>query len=129
MLLLIAAAAVGIAPVKPDLSGRRIVAYDDGTIDWSTTDPGNVAPGLVPRYGLLPALVASLGGDFVISKDLSRADLQDANVLIVLPPGGATCAGNHEQIREKNLELRQCGRRSDRSRPNPRRARARAITP
>ena len=41
-LLLVAAAAAGFAPVKPDLSGKRIVAYDDGTLDWTTADPGNV---------------------------------------------------------------------------------------
>ena len=61
------------------------MAYDDGTIDWTTSDPGNASPGLSPRYGLLPALVASLGGDFVVSKDLNAGDLRDASVLIVLP--------------------------------------------
>jgi hypothetical protein len=91
--LLVAAGAAGLAPVRPDLSGRRIVAYDDGSLDWTTTDPGNVAPGLSPRYGLLPALVASLGGEFVVSKDLNANDLRDASVLIVLPPGNSSKAG------------------------------------
>jgi hypothetical protein len=89
LLLFIAAAAIGIAPVKPDLAGKRIVAYDDGKIDWTTSDPSTAAPGLAPRYGLLPALVASLGGEFVVSKDLSEGDLRDASVLIVLPHGSA----------------------------------------
>ncbi len=104
-LLVVAAAAVGVAPVKPDLAGRRVVAYDDGTIDWTTSNPGNISPGLSPRYGLLPALVASLGGEFVVSKDLNAGDLRDASVLIVLPPGtppkpGATAS-------EISIEIRQ----------------------
>ncbi len=86
-LVIIAAAAVGLAPLKPDLAGRRIVVYDDGSIDWTTNDPGNVAPGLLPSYGLLPALVASLGGEFIVSRDLNTGDLRDASVLLVLPPG------------------------------------------
>ncbi len=106
-LLLLTAAAVGIAPVKPDLTGRRVVAYDDGTIDWTTSDPGNVPPGLSQRYGLLPALVASLGGEFVVSKDLNAGDLRDAAVLIVLPPGMPSKAA-----REKVKCPTTCGRES-----------------
>ena len=87
-----AAVAMTLSPVKPDLKGRRIVAYDDGTTDWSTTDPGAVPPGRLPRYGLLPALVESLGGEFIRSRDLADADLQAADVLIVLPPRSAANA-------------------------------------
>ena len=89
VLLVVAAAAAMVAPVKPDLTGRRIVAYDDGSLDWTVVDPGNVAPGLSQRYGLLPALVASLGGQFVVSKDLRAGDLREADVLVVLPPGAS----------------------------------------
>jgi len=85
-LLIVAAMALTLSPVKPDLTGRRIVAYDDGATDWSLTDPGTVSPGRLPRYGLLPALIESLGGKFIRSRDLADADLQGADVLIVLPP-------------------------------------------
>ena len=84
-LLIVAAVAMTFSPVNPDLKGRRIVAYDDGATDWTTADPGTVPPGRLPRYGLLPALVASLGGEFIRSRDLADADLQSADVLIVLP--------------------------------------------
>ena len=87
--MIVAAVAMTFSPVKPDLKGRRIVAYDDGATDWSTTDPGTVPPGRLPRYGLLPALVESLGGEFIRSRDLADADLQGADVLIVLPPRSA----------------------------------------
>ena len=101
-LLVVVAAAATLAPVKPDLAGRRIVAYDNGSLDWTTTDPGNVAPGLAQRYGLLPALVASLGGEFAVSKDLGAGDLRDADVLVVLPPGASSKPGG-----EMPYEIRQ----------------------
>jgi hypothetical protein len=85
-LLIVAAIAMTLSPIKPDLKGRQIVAYDDGATDWSTTDPGDSPPGLSPRYGLVPVLVQSLGGHFVRSRDLENAALQGADVLIVLPP-------------------------------------------
>ncbi|MGO9108557.1 MAG: hypothetical protein ACLP9L_04925 [Thermoguttaceae bacterium] len=91
-LLIVAEAAMTFSPVRPDLEGRRIVAYDDGATDWTTADPGAVPPGVLPRYGLLPVLVQSLGGEFIRSRDLADADLQGADVLIVLPPGSAANA-------------------------------------
>ena len=120
-LLIVAAVAMTLSPVKPDLKGRRIVAYDDGATDWSTTDPGTVPPGRLPRYGLLPALVESLGGEFIRSRDLADADLQDADVLIVLPPRSAANAAAAEasipgDIRKPDLEVRLRRRPDDRRR-------------
>ncbi len=91
-LLLLAAVTLTLSPVKPDLTGRRIVAYDDGATDWSAADPGAVPPGHSPRYGLLPMLVQSLGGQFIRSRDLADAALQDADLLLVLPSRSAADA-------------------------------------
>jgi hypothetical protein len=91
-LLILATVAMTLTPVKPDLKGRRIVAYDDGTIDWSTTDAGAAPPGRLPGYGLLPALVESLGGEFRRSRDL--ADLRPTDLLIVLPPQASAGAAS-----------------------------------
>ncbi len=107
-LLIVAAVALTLSPVQPDLKGRRIVAYDDGTTDWSTTDPGTVPPGRLPRYGLLPALVESLGGEFLRSRDL--ADLHDADVLIVLPPRSAVrLAAAARQLRNRFPTISKAG--------------------
>ncbi len=100
-LLIVAAAAMTLSPVQPDLKGRRIVAYDDGAIDWTTTNPGTVPPGRLPRYGLLPALVESLGGEFIRSRNLADADLQGADVLIVLPPRSADNVSIPNDIRNQ----------------------------
>jgi hypothetical protein len=84
-LLFATALLMAFSLARPSLQGRQVVAYDDGAIDWGTTDPGPSSPGRLPRYGLLPALVESLGGKFVRSRRLADADLQCADVLIVLP--------------------------------------------
>jgi hypothetical protein len=91
-LLMFAAIAMTYMSAPPDLKNRHIVAYDDGATDWSTADPGTVPPGNMPRYGLLKALVESLGGDFIHPRDLTEADLRAADVLIVLPPKSAASA-------------------------------------
>ncbi len=90
-LLIVAAVAMTLSPVQPDLTGRRIVAYDDGATDWTSSDTG-----MSPQYGLLPALVESLGGEFVRSRDLADSVLQNADVLIVLPPRAAANAAVEE---------------------------------
>ena len=107
-LMALSVAALVFSPVAPDLKARRVVAYDDGATDWTTDDPGLVPAGRVPRFGLLPALVESLGGQFVFSRQLSDADLQSADVLIVLPPGTTAAdplrklpTGFDEQVRER----------------------------
>ncbi len=88
----VAAFAFFFAPGKPDLQGHKIVAYDGGMdwggIDWGVNDPGKPLPHDAPRFGLLPVLVESLGGKFVVSKDLAPDDLIEADVVIVLPPRG-----------------------------------------
>ncbi len=88
-LFIVAVAALTFTPLQPDLKGRRIVAYDDGATDWGIADPGDVPPGKRPRYGLLPALVESLGGELIRSRDLAATDLSAADVLIVLPSRAA----------------------------------------
>jgi hypothetical protein len=103
-LLIVAAVLLTYTPGRPDLQKRRIVAYDDGSTDWSTADTGSVPPGSIPRYGLLPALVASLGGEFIRSRELTDADLQAADVLVVLPPRGAANSappGMPEELRNR----------------------------
>jgi len=97
-LLIVTAITLTLSPVKPGLTGRRIVAYDDGATDWSLTDPGTVPPGRLPRYGLLPVLVEGLGGKFIRSRDLADADLLGADILIVLPPRSAANAATKASI-------------------------------
>ena len=67
-----------------DLAGKTIVASGQGfMLDWLKPEfDSNV----VGNYGLLPAFVESLGGKFVVSKDLSSQDLAAADVLLLVHP-------------------------------------------
>ena len=83
-----------LAPVRCDLSGRKIAAYDRGerapSEGWSWDKPvhdkyGRDSAGL---YGVFPTLVSCLGGTFARSADLADADLANADVLVVIHPLG-----------------------------------------
>jgi hypothetical protein len=103
-LLIVAAVAMTYAPAQPDLKNRHVVAYDDGFTDWTTSDPGAVPPGSLPRYGLLPVLVQSLGGDFIRSRELTEADLGAADVLVIVPSKASARAaspGLSEELRKR----------------------------
>ncbi len=68
---------------RSSLKGKRIVAYNQGFVDWKkpehdTTDPGT--------YGILPLFIKSLRGEFVPSSDLSEEDLAEADVLLLIHP-------------------------------------------
>ncbi|MBN1361471.1 MAG: hypothetical protein JW993_12810 [Sedimentisphaerales bacterium] len=68
------------------LEGKKIVFYEKGFLNWlkPTHDMyGRLASGM---YGMLPAFVESLGARCVVSPDLSDADLNDADALVLIFP-------------------------------------------
>ncbi len=67
-----------------DLAGKTVVASGQGfMLDWLKPEfDSNV----VGNYGLLPVFVESLGGKFVVSKDLTPQDLAAADVLLLVHP-------------------------------------------
>ncbi|MFH1730514.1 MAG: DUF4350 domain-containing protein, partial [Planctomycetota bacterium] len=71
---------------KSDLAGKTVVVYKEGFLNWlkpKHDDYGRLAIGM---YGALPAHVESLGGRCLISPELSQADLDGADVLVLLFP-------------------------------------------
>jgi hypothetical protein len=83
-LLAVAAALLAtLAPSPSDLKGKKIVAYEGKKDYWLKPQYDSADDGL---YGMLPALVESLGGKFVRSKDFSANDLDKADVLVVIHP-------------------------------------------
>jgi len=66
-----------------DLKGKKIVAYEKGYVNWLKPEYESQQDGF---FGLLPTFVESLGGKFVLSKDLSEQDLAQADVLIIIHP-------------------------------------------
>ncbi len=68
-----------------DLSGRTVVGYARGYVSRDPPWEGRAGVAKSP-LGILPGLVESLGGRFVSSAELSSADLEGADVLVVVHP-------------------------------------------
>ncbi len=68
---------------QSDFSGKRIVAYQQGRLDWIKPEHDSDDAG---AYGILPIFVESLRGAFATSADLSQEDLAGADVLLLLHP-------------------------------------------
>ena len=74
------------ASLTSDLTGRRVVAYNEGYLNWMRPTWENIDEQPVASYGLLPWLVESLGGEFARSDTLSDADLANADTLVAIHP-------------------------------------------
>jgi len=87
-----------LSPTPEDLTGRKIVFYEKGYLNWlkpTHESYGRLSSGM---YGMLPTFVESLGAESVVSPDLSEADLQDADALILLFPDEPWQEGQLERI-------------------------------
>jgi len=69
-----------------DLSGRKIVAYQRGYLNWDKPAPKGSGRASAGLYGMLPTLVTSLGGQFTRSAELAPADLDKADLLVLIHP-------------------------------------------
>ncbi|HID77085.1 MAG TPA: DUF4350 domain-containing protein [Planctomycetaceae bacterium] len=70
----------------PRLEGKRVVACDDGLLDWLKPEHDLYGREAAGMYGMLPELINSLGGQLVRSADLAQADLQGADLVLVIHP-------------------------------------------
>jgi hypothetical protein len=75
-----------LSPKKLDLEGARVVAYEEGYLNWQKPEHDNYGRESAGLYGMFPALVESLGAGFAHSADLSPEDLQQADVLVLIHP-------------------------------------------
>jgi hypothetical protein len=75
-----------------DLKGRKIVVYDAPGLDWSNPKLERKTPRTARMYGMLPDLIASLGGELLPGAQLSKDDLAKADVLVILAPSDTTHA-------------------------------------
>lgn len=69
-----------------NLTGKTVVAYEQGFLNWNKPEHNTYGAESAGLYGMLPALVEDLGGKFVRSPDLSAADVSQADVLLVIHP-------------------------------------------
>jgi len=87
--ILVAVATGGLSAWPPgggDLSDRTIVAYRGGDVDWIVPTHDALGPDQTGVYGLLPSLVADLGGRWLLSEEFSEEELEGADVLLVIQP-------------------------------------------
>jgi len=104
----LAAAALAMAILVPivttlhtaplSATGKKIVFYEKGFLNWlkpAHDSYGRLSSGM---YGMLPVFVESLGATSLISANLSEADLQDADALVLLNPNDPWTNGQLDRI-------------------------------
>ena len=80
------------------LSGKRIVFYEKGFLNWLRPEHdsyGRLSSGM---YGMLPMYLQSLGATTKISPELSDDDLQDADVVVLLFPDDPWQPGQRQRL-------------------------------
>lgn len=80
------------------LTGKKIVIYEKGFINWLKPvhgDYGRLSQGM---YGMLPEFIKSFGADCVVSPHLSGEDLKDADGLVLIYPDQPWEDGQLERI-------------------------------
>ncbi|MHC4899509.1 MAG: DUF4350 domain-containing protein [Planctomycetota bacterium] len=68
------------------LDGKKVVVHEKCYGNWDRPKHGEYGRLSIGMYGMLDPFVRSLGGEFLLSKQLSEEDLRDADVLILLYP-------------------------------------------
>ena len=85
-------------PRSLSLAKKKVVFYEKGYLNWLKPPHGSYGRLSSGMYGMLPVFVESLGAESVVSPDLSDADLQDADALVLLFPDDPWQEGQRERI-------------------------------
>jgi len=89
-----------LAPGRSNLSGKRIVAYNQGYLDWERPVHDRYGQASAGMYGMLPEFVVSLGGQLDASDELLAQDLDGADVLLLIHPVGPWPEDRLRRVRE-----------------------------
>ncbi|HUU89765.1 MAG TPA: DUF4350 domain-containing protein, partial [Phycisphaerae bacterium] len=92
------AAATALYPASADLTGKKIVAYEKGFLNWLRPRHGDYGRLSIGMYGMLPDLLESFGATFARSADLSDEDLKDADALVLIFPNEPWEEGQLDRI-------------------------------
>ena len=82
----------------PDLSGRKIVVYDEGYVNWEKPEHDSFGKDSAGECGMLPAMIASLGGRLQHSSKLTSDDLRDTDLLVLIHPLRPWTAAMQERV-------------------------------
>jgi hypothetical protein len=86
VLALLIPAVLLLCPFRANLSGKTIVADELGYVNWDRPVHDHFGERSAGMLGMLPRLIESLGGKFVVSHDLAEKDLAQADVLLLVHP-------------------------------------------
>jgi len=91
---------ITLAPGESNLAGKKIVAYNQGYLDWERPVHDRYGQASAGMYGMLPEFVASLGGQLDASDELVPQDLDGADVLLSIHPVGPWPEDRLQRVRE-----------------------------
>ena len=102
---------------RSSLEGKKVVAHEKCFGNWDKPKHGDYGRLSIGMYGMLDPFVRSLGGEFLVSDELSAKDLRGADVLILLYPHEDWQEGQLERIEDfvrKGGSLLICGEHTTR---------------
>ena len=91
---------VAFFPTAPSLSGKKIVFYEKGFLNWLKPEHGQYGRLTIGMYGMVPTFLESYGAKPLISPDLSAEDLKDADAVVLLFPNKQWKDGQLERLWE-----------------------------
>ncbi len=97
-LILAACTSLWLRPL--DLTGKKIVFYEKGFLNWLKPRHGDYGRLSIGMYGMMEQYIRSLGGSFVKSPELSAEDLQGASAVVLMFPNSPWQPGQLERLDE-----------------------------
>jgi hypothetical protein len=94
------AVATTLSPGSCSLKGKKIVANEEGFLNWLKPEQGQYGRLAIGMYGMAKEYFESMGAEFIRSKELSDADLAGADLLLMIYPNDPWKEGQLERIRE-----------------------------
>jgi hypothetical protein len=99
LLLAVLLPIIGIVTAERcDLGGKRIVANQQGQLDWRRPCHDRYGQQWAGQFGMLPVLVESLGGHLSLSSEFSNEDLVGTDLVVWLHPAGQVPPAQQERI-------------------------------
>jgi hypothetical protein len=83
---------------KAEFKGKKAVLYEKGYLNWLRPQHGDYGRLSIGMYGNLPDFIMSLGAEVEVTPDLSRDNLSDADLLILIYPNEPWEKGQLERI-------------------------------
>jgi len=81
-----------------ELTGRKVVVYEHGSLDWEKPKFDQYGRESAGQYGMLPMFLSSLGAQFTRTTELASPAVDAADVLVVIHPTRPWSAEQTERV-------------------------------